>query len=316
MDHAGPNAVLEHNGGPAREPDHSSGVGSAAPDRWHLDRATQLYSGQGRPSGWLAVGRNSFVVELAVWICRQHFVPTLSTLGRLVLAVSTGLFLSATVAMLYLALEPYVRRHWPQAIVSWSRLTTGRIRDPLVGRDVLWGVILGISWVLVVGSGLLLRTRVGGTPDLPSTSLLLGGRQLLGIWLLNIVQGIVSTLEFFFVSFVLRIGLRNRWLAAGGFVAIWAASNTLQGEHPEIMGPVWILVFSIAALAVTRFGLITLAIAVFTANVLLSLPYTLDFSLWYASSVSFVLLGFVAIAIWGCYLSLAGQNLWKGEAFE
>jgi len=62
--------------------------------------------------------------------------------------------------------------------------------------------------------------------------------------------------------------------------------------------------------------LITLAIAVFTANVLLSLPYTLDFSLWYASSVSFVLLGFVAIAIWGCYLSLAGQNLWKGEAFE
>ena len=272
--------------------------------------------GKGDPQGGLRLAGTVFVVELAVWICRQHFVPTLSTLGRLVLAVSTGLFLSATVAMLYLALEPYVRRHWPQAIVSWSRLTTGRIRDPLVGRDVLWGVILGISWVLVVGSGLLLRTRVGGTPDLPSTSLLLGGRQLLGIWLLNIVQGIVSTLEFFFVSFVLRIGLRNRWLAAGGFVAIWAASNTLQGEHPEIMGPVWILVFSIAALAVTRFGLITLAIAVFTANVLLSLPYTLDFSLWYASSVSFVLLGFVAIAIWGCYLSLAGQNLWKGEAFE
>lgn len=272
--------------------------------------------GKGDPQGGLRLAGTVFVVELAVWICRQHFVPTLSTLGRLVLAVSTGLFLSATVAMLYLALEPYVRRHWPQAIVSWSRLTTGRIRDPLVGRDVLWGVILGISWVLVVGSGLLLLKRVGGTPDLPSTSLLLGGRQLLGIWLLNIVQGIVSTLEFFFVLFVLRIGLRNRWLAAGGFVAIWAAMNTLQGEHPEIMGLVWILVFSIAAFALTRFGLITLAVAVFTADVLLSLPYTLDFSLWYASSVSLVLLGFVAIAICGCYRSLAGQKLWKGEAFE
>ena len=107
-------------------------------------RDAVIFGAKGDPQGGLRLAGTVFVVELAVWICRQHFVPTLSTLGRLVLAVSTGLFLSATVAMLYLAFEPYVRRHWPQAIVSWSRLTTGRIRDPLVGRDVLWGVILGI----------------------------------------------------------------------------------------------------------------------------------------------------------------------------
>lgn len=272
--------------------------------------------GKGDPQGAWRLAGVVFIIELAIWICRDHFIPTLSTFGRLVLAVSTGLFLSASVGMLYLALEPYVRRHWPQAIVSWSRLMTSRIRDPLVGRDVLWGVILGITWTLVVGVGLMLLQSVGGTPDLPSTSLLLGGRQVLGIWLLNFVQCIVSTLEFFFVLFLLRIVLRNRWLAAGGFVAIWTAMNTLQGEHAEIMGPVWLLVFSIAAFAVTRFGLVTLVVAIFTANVLLNLPFTLDFSLWYASSALLVLLSVVAMAAWGCYLSVGDQKLWKAEAFE
>ena len=273
-------------------------------------------NGKGDTRGALRLSGGVFGIELSIWVCRHHFIPTIATLGRLVLAMSTGLFLSAVVGILYLALEPYVRRRWPQAIVSWSRLMTGRVRDPLVGRDVLWGVILGVTWTFAVGVGLLLLMRVGGTPDLPSTSLLLGGRQALGIWLLNVVQCIVGTLEFFFVLFLLRIVLRNRWLAAGGFVAVWTAINTLQGEHPEIMGPVWLLVFSIAALAVTRFGLITFAVAIFTANVLLSLPYTLDFSLWYASSASLMLLSFVAIASWGCYLSIGGRKLWTAEAFE
>jgi len=257
-----------------------------------------------------------FVIEIAIWVCRDHFIPTLATFGRFVLAVSTGLFISASIAMLYLALEPYVRRHWPQAIVSWSRLMTGRMRDPLVGRDILLGVLLGVFWTLVLGVGLLLLRRAGDTPLLPRTSLLLGGRQVLGIWLLNVVQCILGTLQFFFVLFLLRVALRNKWLAAGGFVAVFAVMNTLQEHQPEIMAPVWLLVYAIAAFAVTRFGLITLAVAIFTADVLLNLPYTLDFSIWYAGSAFAVLLSFVAIASWGFFLSLAGQKLWKEEAFE
>ncbi len=53
-------------------------------------------------------------------------------------------FLAAVFYIVYLAIEPYVRRHWPHAIISWSRLMAGRIRDPLVGRDTLYGVILGV----------------------------------------------------------------------------------------------------------------------------------------------------------------------------
>lgn len=272
--------------------------------------------GKSDPRSALRLAGGVFVIQVMIWVCRDHYIPTLATFGRFVLAASTGLFLSGGTWLLYLALEPYVRRHWPQAIVSWSRLMTGRVRDPLVGRDVLWGVLLGVFWTLVIGVGFLLLGRTSETPQLPSTALLLGDRQVAGIWLLNVVQCILGTLEFFFVLFLLRVLLRNQWLAAGGFVAIYTTMSSLQGSHPATMAPVWLVVFLIAAFAVTRFGLITLAVAIFTANVLLNLPYTLEFSLWYANGTFLVLLSFVAIAAWSFYLSLGGQKVWKGEAFE
>jgi hypothetical protein len=40
------------------------------------------------------------------------------------------------------ALEPYLRRRWPERIISWNRLLAGEFRDPLVGRDILIGSLL------------------------------------------------------------------------------------------------------------------------------------------------------------------------------
>jgi len=257
-----------------------------------------------------------FVIEIAIWLCRYHFIPTLALFGRFVLAVSTGLFLSGAIGMLYLALEPFVRRRWPQAVVSWSRLTTGRVRDPLVGRDVLWGVLLGVIWIVVISVGMIILNRVGDVPQLASQELLTGGREMAGIWLLNIVQCIGGTIQFFFALFLLRIVLRNKWLATAAFVAIWSTMNSLQGTHPEIMVPIWVMVFSIAAYAVTRYGLITLTVAIFTANVLLNVPYTFDFSNWYATGALAVQLSFVAIAAWGFYTSLGGQKLFHEDLFQ
>ena len=66
--------------------------------------------------------------------------------------------------VLYLALEPYVRRYWPQAIISWTRVLGGRWRDPLVGRDVLYGVILGVLFCDLYGLRYHLEARLGAPP--------------------------------------------------------------------------------------------------------------------------------------------------------
>lgn len=257
-----------------------------------------------------------FVLEIAVWLCFFHFTPTMAVLGRLVIAISTGLFMSAAIWVLYLALEPYVRRHWPQAIISWSRLTTGRVRDALVGRDVLWGVMLGILWSVMICVNWLLLKRTGATPQLFNASFMMGGRQALGLWLANVVTCISATLQFFFLLFLLKVILRNIWLAAAVFVAIFTATHTLPSDHPLIVVWTWIVVYAIAAFAVTRFGLITLAVAIFTADVVLDVPFTLDFSRWYATTAMAVLLSFLAIAAWGFHTSLGGQKLFKSDPFD
>jgi hypothetical protein len=115
---------------------------------------------------------------------------------------------------------------------------------------------------------------------------------------------------------LLRVLVRNTWLAAALFVALFTVPKVLGSNHLVVDTLVWATIYAIAAVAVVRFGLVVLGIASLMANVLLNLPYTLDFSYWYAAQCVFIALIFVAIGAWGVYTSLAGKPLWKGEAFD
>ena len=48
-----------------------------------------------------------------------------------------------------------MRRRWPATLVSWSRLLAGGFRDPLVGRDVLFGCLLGSFSIAVRKTGMV-----------------------------------------------------------------------------------------------------------------------------------------------------------------
>ena len=105
-------------------------------------------------------------------------------------------------------------------------------------------------------------------------------------------------------------------MAAAIFVLLLTVPKILGSNHPWLELPIWLIIYGIAALAVVRYGLVVLAIAIVVANILLNVPYTLDFSNWYAAPALCAVLGFIALAIWGFYTALAGQRLWKGERFE
>jgi serine/threonine-protein kinase len=68
----------------------------------------------------------------------------------------------------YLAIEPYVRRVWPRMLIGLVRVFSGRLRDPLVGRDVLIGLATGCMFVmiLVLVSTAERRLTAGGTAHL------------------------------------------------------------------------------------------------------------------------------------------------------
>ena len=89
--------------------------------------------------GALWLGSFIFIVFLAMWALRAHHIASLDEIDLFIIAMAWGLLVAGLVALLYLALEPYVRRKQPQTLISWSRLLSGKVRDPLVGHDLLVG---------------------------------------------------------------------------------------------------------------------------------------------------------------------------------
>ena len=269
--------------------------------------------GRGDRAGALRLASIMFALEILLWLCRAHIVAGSNFLGALAIAVSTALFVSGTTWMLYLALEPWVRRRWPHTIISWSRLLSGQFRDPLVGRDILFGVMLGAVWVLIFQLRQIPLSHLGAAPIIPQTEYLAGGREALGAWLMQIPASILGTLQFFFLLLGLKYLLRKDWLAAIVFVVIFALVQGLPSSYISVDLPMWAVIYAIAVLIVYRFGLIPLACAIFTVNMLSNVPFTFDFSVWYMSTFALTLLSVVALAGWGFYQSLGGEPLWQPD---
>jgi hypothetical protein len=237
--------------------------------------------GRADREGALRLAIVMFLLEMALFACLGHFATLGDTIGLTIIAISTALFLSGAMWIFYMAIEPWVRRQWPKSIISWSRLLAGSWRDPVVGRDILVGVALGVVWILVFQIRYIFMMHMGAVPALGSTDALMGGRVALGGWLRQWPQSIQITLVFFLVFFGLKVLLRKEWIAAIVFVTLFVLQQGLRGQYIKVELPARILVYSIALLIVIRFGLVPLMV--------------------------------VAIAGWGFFHSLGGQPFWKVE---
>lgn len=269
--------------------------------------------GRGDREGALRLAIVMFSFEMALFLCLSHFPSIGDTIGLTILAMSTALFLSGAMWTLYMAIEPWVRRQWPKTIISWTRLLAGSWRDPVVGRDVLLGVALGVVWILVFQLRYIPMMHMGASPGIGSTDVLMGGRVALAGWLRQWPQAIQTTLVFFLVLLGLKVVLRKEWIAGIVFVAIFAVPRGLSSTYTAIELPSQILVYSIALLIVLRFGLVPLVVAIFTIDMMNGVPFSADFSAWYMPTSILALVSVLVITGWGFYHSLGAQTLWKSE---
>ncbi len=257
-----------------------------------------------------------FGMQFAVFILSAHFVPTIATLGLFLLDLSGALFGTAVVTIIYLALEPYIRRHWAHSIISWSRLMSGHISDHNVGRDILYGILLGLSWGVLYQVLFLFLGKERGLPNFMDVNMLRGGHSMIGTLIAQIMNSVRSALAFFFFMFLLRVLLRKGWLAAVVFVAFFTATKVLQGSHVAFVLPLQLAIYSIAAFVVLRFGLIALITGIFAANIILNIPLTPHLSKWYMSSGIYAIVLLLALAFWAAYTSLGGQKVWREHLFD
>ena len=278
-----------------------------------------LRSGRGDRRGALRLAVFTFVAGTVAWLLEFSHVPSpaaefdsffRSVMGR---SFSAGLFW-----LLYVALEPYVRRLWPHRIISWSRLLAGGWRDPLVGRDVLLGGLCGVA-----GGALILLSRSAprvlglpeATPHNIILSRLLGMRQLVaGLLSHDIGLTLSLGLGILFLLLVLYIILRREWLAVGVLSVTLALLFSAMGDYLFITLPFGALWATATVFVLTRLGLLATTSFLFFQGLCVEYPLTTDFSVWYAEGALFALGVAVALAVYGFRLSLAGRSLF-GDRF-
>jgi len=257
---------------------------------------------------------------LAVAFLYAHYVPAAAGELRIfVVSTAWGLIVGATFWVLYVALEPHVRRRWPSSLISWGRLLAGQMRDPMVGRDLLVGILAGVFFAVGSGAMAMVPDRMGKIPD-PSFSILdfdslSGLRAVIGGILLNIVLSVAISLFLFFLFFLVRVVTRKEWLAVLVTISLFSVPQVF-GDRPVVDTISAFVYFSITLMLLIRFGLLALVTAYCAHNVLFSAPLTTHLSAWYAQPGFLAVSVILAPAIFGFCTSTAGKRLFGGISLD
>ena len=110
-----------------------------AADRWRCHGLEKSAARPDRPPRRRRHGGRRLHPGAGAWaLGAGHAASTLE--GTVLIAmVSVPVFVAVSFWLVYVALEPYLRRNWPDALVSWTRLCHGHIRDPVVASHILVG---------------------------------------------------------------------------------------------------------------------------------------------------------------------------------
>jgi serine/threonine protein kinase len=273
-------------------------------------------AGRGDPRGATRIGLYCAAMSLIGWLLRAHHVATQAEQGLIGDALANAAFIFLEYWLIYLALEPWVRRYWPQALITWSRVLSGRWRDPLVGRDLLFGILFGMAYLLLLALFAYALMR-SGSADFGQFNLgqLNGFRAFSSMTANNLLGVVGGSLIDFLTLFLLRALLRKQWLAAVIWVAAWTIVRTLRGAPgpfpPLYLAVLYALIYSVLVFIMLRLGFFALVVAVFVLDSVAASFFTTDFSAWYGASSLAVVILIAALALWGFRLSLASRPLFR-----
>jgi serine/threonine protein kinase len=243
--------------------------------------------GRGDRRGALRVASFVFATGVLSWLFGWHHVPQPTTeFFQLVNAVAFSLFLAFYAWLAYVAIEPIVRRRSPELLFSWSRVLAGRFRDPLVGRDLLSGILGSAAMALLGHVPMALPNWIslsGMTPQAPSQMFLLGPASAMGLVSQLLSHGALDGLGFMTVFAFGLVVLRRRWLATAllGLFAMLTVAG-VSGENYALLLPVAIMAAGVFVLVAIRSGILAVAVILVVVPLLMTTPLTIDLSRWYA----------------------------------
>jgi serine/threonine-protein kinase len=266
--------------------------------------------GRGDRKGAFRLAGFFLLVSAGAHILQTHHVADLSLeLNLLVVPVAFALLGAAIIWIYYVALEPYVRRRWPEYLISWTRLLGGNYRDPMVGRDLLAGALIGAAIALVVHvvNALPAWFNLAGQTPINSGGAVVGSTaEFVAALLSSAIGGIFLAPTMLFLFFLIRSGIRNYW-AAIVVLGVLITLMNLGRENvvAETIGAV--LVAALVLTALLRFGLLALVVAYGVQNLLQVFPVALDPSRWYFARGFVPVIVALALVLYGFRISLGNR---------
>jgi serine/threonine-protein kinase len=283
-----------------------------------------LKLGRGDRRGAARLAAVTFARGVAVWALEGHHVKDrdgfMTLMGR---EAGSALLFAFVLWVFYLALEPYVRRFWPRTIISWTRLLTRGPADPLVGRDVLFGLVWGGAIALLILLTGVLAVTWGGQPEpVPgggsNLRLALGLRYsagaLLNLWFNGLVLAMGSLLLLLLLKLLLRRERLASWLLVAVLTLVQALSFAGGEGSPWLAGALAFVIMASFTLLLRHAGVVACIAGVVTVNLLISFPLTLDPEAWNAGPSVLVLACAAALAAYALRTSLHGTaaaGYWK-----
>jgi len=284
---------------------------------WMASRSVR--AGKGDLKGATRLALFVALVGIVNWALLAHHVSSQLEIVLFILAVSVSLFFGMLTWLLYVALEPYVRRYWPDTLISWSRFLAGKFRDPVVARDVLLGTLFGVASATLEQLQPYVEAWLGKAPQRPlglTTAYTLEGlKGSIASVLFNASSSFSNALEVFFLFFILRLVFRRNWLAAL-VVSLVFCIPSLAAQNPLIdalfSAPfLWIYLYILY-----RFGLVALTVLFFVDQLADNMPLASPLSAWYTEGGLVAMVTILAVAFYGFYVSRAGKPVFGTGALD
>ena len=256
------------------------------------------------------------VFSRLAWILGNHHVRDASELDMFFRGLALDLLWGGVFWLVYMALEPYLRRLWPTTLISWIRLMEGRVRDPLLGRDVLVGCVGGLAvawaWALLQ----IAPSWMGIPPARPDSTIwvthelatLLGPIHALALLLYSVPIAFSNTFLPLVALVLIRLAVRKNMLAYAIWLILFTVASPSQGNLA--LSLTFSLIGTLFTLAVfLRFGLVALLSGTLVYVLIAAFPLTLDFGAWNATGGILAMLALAVIAAYGFITALGGRRL-------
>ncbi|MEM9557574.1 MAG: serine/threonine-protein kinase [Acidobacteriota bacterium] len=265
-----------------------------------------------------------FSARLLVFFIGSDRLIGPGALTRFEAHLASALLAAALVWIIYVALEPLARRFLPRQTASWVRVVYGRWRDPLVGRDLLLGVVVGLAASLgarLYGALAGPSLRPLGDPDaFASLSWVLGHsavelqlealRGLREAVAMLLYASVHATLLAFFGALgvvCLRAVSPHPAVSRTAALILLVALLAPSVGHPALALGAAVLASALWLVTLVRYGFLAALTATIVAWLLASHPLTLDLDVWFVQGSAASLAAVAAVAGFG-FIAALGQE--------